>query len=36
MNFDIYPFLAPKGPYIRDCDIIYPCSYFIKGIKLTH
>ena len=36
MNFNIYPFLTPKGPYIRECDNIYPGTYFIKGIKLSH
>ena len=36
MNFNIYPFLTPKGPYIREWDNIYLCLYFIKGIKLSH
>ena len=31
--------MAPLGPYIkeyiRECDNIYPCSYFIKGNKLS-
>ena len=35
MNFNIYPFLTPKGSYISECDNIYPFSYFIKGIKLS-
>ena len=32
----IYDILAPLGPYIKECDIIYSHSYFTSGIKLSH
>ena len=34
-SFNIYPFLAPKGPCIMEYDNISPCLYFTKGIKLS-
>ena len=34
--FESYPFFAPKGPFNTKLNIIYPCSYFTKGIKPSH
>ena len=33
MKYDV---LAPKEPYIGECDATYPCLYFTHGIKLSY